>query len=769
MATYIGRGVKRLEDRPLVTGSGAFIDDFKLPGMLHAAVLRSPHAHARIKSIDVAAARNLPGVVAVATADDLEGTYPYVPASTPRIGVTATPPPAHPLLAMDRVRYVGEPMAVVVAENRYTAQDALEHIQAVYEPLPVLLDLDEALEDKIILHEQLGTNVVYRIDKEQNDPEDAFRRADRIVSGSFESPRVSPAPMENRGIVATYDREADLLTVWNSTQAPHEQKSGLVHVLKRDPKTIRVVTPDVGGGFGQKIPLFPDVAAICYLATKLERPIKWIEDRAENMTAFHARGMTTHINAAITNDGAILGIRARITCDMGAYFVGHTTVPSYQVAYFITGAYKTPGLDIKVRGVVTNKPTTGPYRGAGRPEAAYFMERTIDLIAAELGLTPIDVRKKNLLPSDAFPYTNPMGMVYDSGDYHSVLERVLKLAAYEKLRQEQAQARAQGRLVGIGIATFTKAAGGSGPLLESTSRVEIGPDGHVKAFTEALPTGQGTKTTFTQIAADVLDLALEDVTILHGDTDMLEAGIGAMASRGVMVSGTAVYQAVQDARGKMAQIGADLFKCSPEEVEFRDRYLFPRDAPERRVPFADVAARAFQEETLPPGLSPGLEFTASIALPSATFPFGAHIMLVEVDRDTGEVKLLRCVGIHDCGKIINPILAEGQFHGGLAQGIGQAMTEAITYNSEGQPQASTFLDYAMPLAEDMPELVLDTQETPSPITPLEVKGLGEFSTVGSPAAVANAVMDALSPLGVRHLDTPYTPEKLWRVIHEGKS
>ena len=768
MATYIGRGVKRLEDPQLVTGAGTFIDDHKLPEMLHAAVLRSSHAHTRIKSIDVRAARELPGVVAVASASDLQGINSHLPVP-PAYANTELTPPAHPLLAIERVRYVGEPVAVVVAEDQHVSRDALAHIQVEYEPIPVVVDPNDALKDQVVLHEDLGTNVVLRMDHRHGDLEDSFRRADRIVRGQYKVQRLAPAPMENRGVVASYDEKADLLSLWTSAQSPHRQKREMVQVLRRDPKTVRVIVRDVGGGFGQKVHMKADEMVVSYLAIKIGRPIKSIENRTENMTSYHGRDMTGDIEAAVSRDGTILGLRAHILCDMGAYIFSPSPVPPNQVAVHITGAYKIAALHIQVRGVATNKPPAGPYRGAGQPEAIYFIECTIDKIAAELGLDPVEVRKKNLVPSDAFPYTNPMGVVYESGDYTSVLGRATELAKYQELRREQAQARAEGRLMGIGTAAFVKGAGGSGPLLDSTAKVEIEPHGQVRIITEASPHGQGSDTTFAQIAADALGIVPQDVTVLHGDTDMLEVGIGTVSSRGVMVSGSAVYQVMQQARQKVAQIGADMFACSPEEVEFQDSHLFPRNTPERRIPFADVAARAFQEETLPPGLTPGLEFTASITIPNPAFSFGAHIAVAEVDRDTGEVKLLRFVGVHDCGKIINPTLAEGQFQGGLMQGIGQAMSETMIYDQDGQPQTSTFLDYAMPLATDMPDLVLDTWYTPSPTNPLEARGIGEVSTVGSPAAVANAVLDALSPLGVRHLDTPFTSENVWRIIQQVES
>ena len=767
MTSYVGTSLKRFEDPVLVTGQGTFVDDMQPPGLLHAAILHSPLAHARILSIDVSKARELPGVAVVVTADDLADTALYSPVDATKEGVEMTPPP-HPILAFGKVRYVGEPVAVVVAEDRYLARDALDLIRVDYEPLPPVIDPEFALTDEVILHEEIGTNIVFRMDDGHGDLEEAFRMADRRVTGSYDTQRLCPAPMETVGIVAAYDRNDDLLTVWASTQSPHFDQSGLAYMLKRDRSTIRVIAPEVGGGFGGKA-VRPGMVAACYAAIKLARPVKFIEDRAENMVAYQGRGMSCRVDAAVKTDGTVLGLRFRTLCDIGAYFYRATPTPPYHMAHRITGPYKTPVVHIEVRGVATNKPTTGPYRGAGGPEAAYFMERTIDLIALDLGLDPTEVRRKNLIPEEALPYTTPTGLTYDSGDYSHALQQALDLAGYDELRREQTKARADGRIVGIGVATFIKGAGGGGLLMDSNARVEIDRGGQVSVYTEASPHGQGSETTFAQVAADLLGIKPETVSVLHSDTDMLPSGVGTMASRGVMVSGTAVYEALVEARTKMNRIAAHHFGCPEEEVVFREGRAFQRNSPLQETSFIDLASMAFQEETLPPGVGPGLEFSTTYTLPDFGFPFGAHVVLVEIDRDTGEVKLLRCVGVHDCGTIINPALVAGQVHGGLAQGFGQAISEGVVYTPDGQPATSTFLDYGMPQAEDMPELVLHTEESPSPLTTLGAKGVGEVSIIGAPAAVSNAVADALSPFGISHIDTPYTPEKIWRALHPSGS
>ena len=761
MTTYIGRGLKRFEDPRLVKGGGSYVEDLRLPDSLHAAFLRSPHAHASIRSIDTTAARSLPGVVAVVTAQDLADTIGYVPASSPNASADMASI-AHPLLAGAKVRYVGEPVAMVVAENHYLAKDALDHIIVEFEVLPPIIEPNEALKDEVILHEELGTNLVVRINRGQGDLDDAFRRADKVVRGYYESQRVSPVPLENRGVAATYDRDADLLTVWSSTQDPHGEQASLAQVLKRDLSTIRVIAPDVGGGFGQKGSLFPDVAAVCYLATKLGRPVKWIEERRENMLAYHCPGVTCQVEAAVRMDGTILGLRFQVVCDVGAYFIYDTLTPSSVIARYVNGPYTIPVIHTQVLGVVTNKSVTGSYRGASVPEATYFLERTIDLIAAELGLDTADIRKKNFLSADAFPYSTPTGMVYDTGDYAMGFQQCLELAGYANLRREQALGREKGRILGVGIASFIDGSGGGGSLMESVSRIQLRAGGRLDIYTEASPHGQGSDTTFAQIAADTLGIQPDDVTVLHGDTEMLTFGRGTMSSRGLIVSGSAVYQALYEARRKLSEIAAQLLECSPEEVEFRDGRVASSKAPQQSVPLGEIVVRAQQGDR-------PLEFSGSFTLPGQGVTFGAHIVLVEIDGDTGETKLLRYAGVHDCGRIINPRIVEGQMHGGIAQGIGKTMTEAMVYTPEGQPATGTLMDYAIPYAEDVPELLLDTQEIPSTTNPLGTKGVGELPTVGVPAAVGNGIADALSHLGARHLDPPYTPEKVWRILRDARS
>jgi carbon-monoxide dehydrogenase large subunit len=601
----------------------------------------------------------------------------------------------------------------------------------------------------------------------RGDLQAAFAQADAIVRGRYDVPRLSPAPMEGRGLLAHYRPEEDLLTLWASTQVPHKVKTYLGRLLMRPPRHLRVIAPDVGGGFGQKVEVWPEDVALSYLAMVLRRPIKWIEERRENMLAYHGRGHTAEVEAAVKRDGSILGMRFRIVADVGAYFLTSTPGPPVNAAHRVAGPYAIPTMEVECLSVMTNKPPTGPYRGAGGPEGAFFMERTIDLIARELRLDPAEVRKRNFITPQAFPYTTATGLTYDSGDFLPALDRALELAEYPRFRQRQSQRAPHEPLIGVGIATVVKASGGRGEMRHSSALIRVEPTGRVKVYTEVSPHGQGTETTFAQIVADELGVRLEDVQVLHGDTDMLRSGQGTFASRGLTIGGSAMYVGLQEAHQKMALIAARFLECAPEDVVFREGKVFYGRYPEQARAFSEMAAAAYRPEFLPPGLEAGLEFQVSFMLPENPFSFGAHVAIVEVDRETGEVRFLRYAAVHDCGRVINPKLLQGQVHGAIAQGLGQALTEVMAYSAEGQPLSGSLLDYAIPSADDMPAIALDIRETPSPTNPLGVKGIGELPTVAAPVAIANAVMDALANFGVRHLDTPLTSEKIWRAMHGG--
>jgi aerobic carbon-monoxide dehydrogenase large subunit len=762
--SYSGQPLKRCEDPRLLTGKGAFVDDLQVPDMLYAAVLRSPHAHARVKAIDTAAARNLPGVVRVLTAADIAGAVKNIP-PRPMPELDGRKVAEHPVLAQEKVCYVGQPVALVVAHDRYLTSDALELIEVDYEPLPPVLDPREAAQEHSRpIHAMLGTNVAMRLRVGRGDIEAAFAQADRIISGRYDVPRLSPAPMEGRGLLAQYQPEADLLTLWASTQVPHRLKASLARLLTRAPRHLRVIAPDVGGGFGQKVEVWPEDVALSYLAVSLGRPIKWVEERRENMLAYHGRGYTAEVEAAVQRDGAILGMRFHIIADVGAYFLTATGGPPINAAHRVAGPYAIPTMDVECLSVLTNKPPTGPYRGAGGPEGAFFTERTIDLIARELNLDPVAVRRRNFIPREAFPYLTATGLTYDSGDFAPALDRALELAEYPHFRQMQHTRQPEAPLIGIGLATVVKASGGRGEMRQSSARIKVEPTGQVRVYTEVSPHGQGTETTFAQIVADELGVSLEDVQVLHGDTDMLPSGQGTFASRGLTIGGSAMYAGLQEARRKMARIAARFLECPPEEVVFQAGQIFDRRYPEQTLAFSQVAAAAQQRDLLPPGVEAGLEFLVDFALPENPFGFGAHVAVVEVDRDTGAVRILCYAAVHDCGRVINPKLLAGQVHGAIAQGLGPALAEAMSYSPEGQPLSGTFLDYAIPVADDMPAIHMDIRETPSPTNPLGVKGIGELPTVAAPVAVANAVMDALARFGVRHIDIPLLAEKLWQAM-----
>ncbi len=762
---YSGQPVKRFEDHRLLTGQSCFVDDITLPGMLHAVVLRSPHAHATITSIDVSAARHAPGVVSVVTAEDMDRVATHVP-TRQDTEADEFRPPQHPVLARGKVCYVGQPVAMVVAQDPYVARDARELIQVDYAPLPAVIDPLKALDhDTPVVHQELGTNSVLRITSAGGDLAAAFAQADHIVRQRYEVQRLAPVPMEARGVVADYQPQEDLLTVWDSTQHPHDMKTHLAQLLGRPEGSLRVVAPDVGGGFGEKGCLFPEEVAIAALAVLLGRPVKWVEDRRENMLAFHGRGHTVDVEAAAQNDGTMLGIRVQIVADLGAYFLLSTPFVPMSTSHRLTGPYTTAAMSIEVQGVVTNKPPTGAYRGAGGPEAAFCMERTVDLIAQDLHLDPVEVRRKNLIPPDAFPYHTPTGITYDSGRYGQTLDRALELSDYARWRQRSRQPGPSGEpLIGVGLATVVKGTGARTPRLDEHARVIIEPSGRILVYTGISPHGQGSETTFAQIVADELGVTPADVQVLHGDSVALPAGGGTSASRGLIAGSSAIYVVLQEARQNLMLIAAHQLDCRLEDVVFQEGRVYDRQHPERDIPFSQVAAAAYDEARLPPEVELGLDFSGSHTLPASPYSFGAHVAVVEVSRETGAIRILKYVAVHDSGRIINPLLAAGQVQGAVAQGIGQALFEGMVYSPEGQPLTGSLLDYVIPKAGHIPELTLDTTETPSPLTPLGVKGIGELPTLAAPVAVANAVMDALAPLGVRHIDTPLRPEKIWQAL-----
>ena len=759
--SYIGQRFKRVEDPTLLAGKGCFVDDLKLPEMLYSYILRSPHGHARIRSIDVSAALSLPGVATVVTGEEMGHVVEAMPTSFRGQGLGwEMNHPKQPLLARDKVCYMGQQVAIIVAKDPYLARDAAGLVRVDYELLPVIVDPLEAMkEDSTPIHEDLGTNMGLRIFREGGDVEAAISGADRILRGHYEVQRISPAPVETRGIVATYDADEELLTVWDSTQKPHQLKKYLVEMLQRPEAGVRVIAADVGGSFGEKGDISVEEVIIPYLALKLGRPVKWIEDRQENMLALHGRGHAVDVETGIKDDGTILGMRVHITADLGAYF--HFSTPSVPAlaSSRMPGPYRTPAMSVEVRGAITNKVCTAVYRGAGGPESAFAMERTVELIAKELDLDPAEVRVRNFIQPADFPYTTPTGLTYDSGEYEQGLARTMAAAGHDTWRKRVHESRPGEPLIGVGLATVVKATGGTDRV--EGVRISVAPSGEITVYSGLSPHGQGTATMFVQIVATELGVDPSQVGVVHGDTGLFPRGIGTSASRGAVVGSTGVYTVLQQVRENLARIAANSLGCPAEDISFEEGRVFGRDNPQRALSFSEVAATASGDSAT------GLDFNDDVDVPGGTpFSFGAHIAVVEVDRDTGEVSLLRYVALHDCGRLINPMLVDGQMHGGIVQGIGQALIEGLRYGPAGQFLTASLMDYALPVAEDIPNLELDAMETPSPYTPLEVKGAAELSIVAAPAAVTNAVMNALSAAGVHDLDTPLTSEKIWRALQD---
>jgi carbon-monoxide dehydrogenase large subunit len=758
--SWVGRSIKRREDLRFLQGQARFVDDIVLPGMAHLVVVRSTHAHAHLRGVHVDDARRAPGVIAVVTAQDLAGKIGPMPVNPLKDAQLAQIP--HPILAAGRVRYAGEPVVAVLAENRTAAVDAAKLVEVDYDPLPVVSVARAALGANVLLHEELGENVLVRMTRGSGDVEAAFAAAARVVKGQFHIPRIVPAPMEPRGSVVAYDRSGDLLTLWVSAQDPYRPRAQLSRALGRPEDRIRVVVPDVGGAFGSKGNVAPEAVVAAWLAIESGRPVKWIEDRHENFIgSTHGRGFDADLEVAVERDGRITALRGTVIADIGAYLGTTTATPASRVVELLTGAYDIPAARVDLIGVATNKVPTAPYRGAGRPEAAYLIERMVDLVAGELGLDPVALRRRNLIPPDRFPYRSPLGALYDSGDYTPALDKACGLVEYARGREEQRRARADGRLVGIGIAVYVEPAGGQ--LWESAA-VSVQPDGRVIVRTGSTAHGQGHDTTFGQIAAEALQVPMDAVTVQQGDTSLMPKGVGTFGSRSITVGGSALLGEIDKIKAKMRKIAAHLLEAAEGDIGWHDGRLYVQGAPSRAVTFREVAAAAHQRERLPAGSDPGLEASGTFSLPDMVYPFGAYAAIVEIERETGEVRILKFAAVDDAGRIINPLLAEGQVIGAIVQGLGQALVEEAVYDEGGQLLTATFSDYALLHAAHVPVVTAEFTETLSPYTSLGAKGVGEAGTVGAPPALANAVMDALAPLGIRNVDLPLTAEKLWRLL-----
>jgi len=770
-AHWVGKKLKRKEDPRLIQGISHYTDDFKLAGMLCCAFTRSPHAHAEITAIRTDAAKALPRVVAVFTSADTTRLGP-VPCA---IQMPDLKIPRHPVLATGRVRYVGEPVAVVVAEDFYTARDAAELVEVDYEPLPVVTDMEKALSKQTpYVHDEFKSNQAFTHTLKNGDIDAAFKKADRVVKQRMLNQRLAPIAMEARAVMAEYLPGENRLTVWSSTQIPHLLKTQISVMVGLPETAVRVIAPEVGGGFGSKLNVYGEEGVVPWLAMKLGRPVKWAETRRENFLAtIHGRDTINDVELAVKKDGTLLGMRARILADLGAYHQLLTPLIPQLTALMHAGCYKIPAIQIDIVGVFTNKMSTDAYRGAGRPEATYNVERIMDIAALELGLDPVQFRLKNFPQPKEFPYTTITGLTYDSAKYQESLAKALKLAGYDDLRRRQKSGWKNGKYYGVGVATYVEicaigpsAATPAGGWESGTVRIE--PTGKVTLLTGASPHGQGEETTFAQLIADELGIDPDDVNVVHGDTMAVPYGIGTFGSRATAVGGTAAYLATQKLKAKMATLAAHLLGGKPSDITIGRRQLSAKGG-NKSISFGDLVTAAYTARNIPPGFEPGLEATHFFEPSNFTFPFGTHIASVEVDTETGVVKIEKYVAVDDCGNIINPLLVAGQIQGGIAQGMGQAMWEELIYNEDGQLLTGTLMDYALPKAHVLPEFTLDHTVTPSPVNPMGVKGVGEAGTIASTPCMVNAVCDALSPLGVRHIEMPLRPERVWNAIREAQS
>lgn len=776
MATqYFGERIKRNEDPRLLTGQALFVDDVHLPNMAHVAFLRSPYAHARILSIDPSKALQRPGVIAIYTADDLGDYWCTGP-------LLVSPPPierltfnerTQPILAREKVRHVGEPIAVILAEDRYIAEDAVAEINVEYEPLPAAADLEDALApDSALVHEDVGSNVSANVIQERGNYSEAKKKADLIVTRRLTYDHGAAAAMENRGLVAEWDRRSHRLTVWDTTQAPIPIRNGLASMLDLSESQVRVIAPFIGGGFGPKIMMFyPEEMLIPWLAIQHDRPVKWIEDRAENFVATtHERSQIHDAEIALTNEGIILGVHDVFLHDGGAYDPYGLTVPINSQCTLL-GPYNIPNYYSEFTAVFTNKTIVTPYRGAGRQHGVFVIERLLDLAAKELGMDRIEIRRQNFLLPDAFPHDNQIiyqdfaPLVYDSGNYKPMLDTALEMVGYDDfLKNTQPKLQAEGRHVGIGVVAYVEGTG-IGPY--EGARVQIHPSGKVSVATGIGTQGQGHFTSFAQIVADQLGVAVEDVEIVTGDTDQFHWGTGTFASRGGVVAGNAINEAANDVRLKTLRMASDHFEVAEEDLELVDGEARVKGVPDRSVPLGELANQANPlRGVVEPGTEPGLESTNYFGPKMGATSSGVHAMIVEVDPNTMMLDIQKFVVVHDCGRVINPMILDGQVQGGVAQGIGNAYFEHLMYDENAQLLNGTFMDYLIPTSLDVPKVDVGHEETPSPLNPLGIKGAGEAGAIPVGALFCQAIEDALQIKGLELLEIPLSPSRLWELVEE---
>ncbi len=770
---WLGARVKRVEDPRFLTGRARYIADITLPGTVYAAFIRSTHAHARITGIRTDGASAMPGVLGVFTAADLATLPPLLdPLELPELRKTP-----QPVLAKDKVRFAGEAIAVVVAENPYLAEDAVERVMVSYDPLPVVVDAEQAMQASApILHEELGTNIVFRKTMTYGDIEGAFARADRIVARRYHTNRFVASPMETRGCLAEYDPVSGRLTFWSSTQTPHLLRLALALSTGIPEHKIRVISPEVGGGFGQKMASYPEEHIVAALSIRLGRPVKWIEQRRENlMAASHAKEQIITLEAAVQNDGTVLGLQARVIGDSGAYSFNHASavIEPLLAATLMPSVYSIRNYQCEVVAVLTNKTPVGTYRAVGWTAGHTARELFFDEIARELGIDPAEFRRRNMIASAQFPYTSCTGMVYDSGTYREAMERALEIVNYPELRRRQAELRQQGRYIGIGISPYVEpTAVGTEIALQvgitfpshDNATVTIDPTGKVRVAVSVHSHGQGHETTLAQVAADILGVNLEDVVVEHGDTETCPWGMGTFASRSAVIGGGSVALAAQAVREKVLRVAGRLLEAAPEDLDVQESTVFVKGAPDRSIPLSQVALAAYLNPQLrAEGEEPLLSATRFYD-PKPTYSNGCIVTVCEVDVETGQVSLQRIVAVEDCGTMLNPMLVEGQVMGAIAQGVGGALYEQLIYDERGQLLTSTLMDYALPTASKVPELVVEHLESPSPVTVGGMKGIGEGGLLASPASVAAAVLDALAPFEPRIEHLPLTPERVSQIV-----
>ncbi|SEG99593.1 carbon-monoxide dehydrogenase large subunit [Nonomuraea solani] len=767
----VGRPRRRKEDARLLTGRTQWTDNLSRPGTLHVMFLRSPMAHARITGIDVSGARGLPGVVAAFSGQDFAAEQGSLPCAWPVTDDIVIP--EHPPMAVSEVRYVGEAVACVVATDRYRAADALEAIEVDYEPLPAVLDMTQALaEGGPKVHE--AGNKAYSMKFTSGDIEAAFRDAAVVIDRTYVQQRLIPSAMEPRAVMA--DTDGETFTIWSSTQIPHVLRVMLAVVTGIPEQKLRVVAPDVGGGFGSKLQVTAEEVLCLLLARKLGKPVKWAESRSEgNLTVHHGRDQLQHVRLAADADGRLRGLQVDLLADMGAYLMLLTPGVPTLGTQMCNAIYKMDAYEFACTGVFTTKMPTDAYRGAGRPEATFIIERVMDELAAELKLDPVEVRKRNWIKHEEFPFTTISGLTYDSGNYEAATDRALSLFGYDKLRAEQADRRDRGDPVqlGIGVSTYTEMCGLAPSRLLGAGNFGAGgwehgavrmlPTGKVEVITGSSPHGQGHVTAWSQIVADALGVPFEDIAVLHGDTAVVPKGMDTYGSRSLAVGGIAVLKACDKVKDKARTLAAHLLECAPDDLEFEAGAFKVRGTDSQKT-IQELANAAFTAHDLPDGVEARLDSDATFDPENFSFPHGTHLCAAEVDTETGMVKIRSYVAVDDIGKVVNPLIVDGQLHGGIAQGIAQALYEEAVYDAEGNLLTTTLADYLLPSAADLPDFTLDRTESPATSNPLGVKGVGEAGTIASTPAVVNAIVDALRPLGIRDVQMPCTPERVWRAL-----